>query len=178
MRFAAGPNFYRYVANNPVKKRDPRGLWQVTVGGGLGLGALATFGNNNGQFNFGLYTGLGLGLYGDFDPASTGGCNKFGASGGVEAHGGVGVPYAYASVDATAGGGSEGEVQLTTELPGGAGLAWSPTNPNDSPHGVAGAGEGGFAGLGFHFNSPPTQCGCSGGGGNAGNGSSESSGGW
>jgi hypothetical protein len=151
----------------------------VTVGGGLGLGALATFGNNNGQFNFGLYTGLGLGLYGDLDPASTGGCNKFGAYGGVKAHGGFGAGRAHLTFDAASGGGTEDEVQITTDLPGGAGLAWSPTNPNDSPHPTAGAGEGAFAGFGFHFNSPPTnQCGCSASGGGAGNGSSESSGGW
>ncbi len=92
--FRGGKNFYRYVGNNPIRRKDPLGLWQVTIGGGLGLGAQLTFGNNNGQWNFGLASGGGEGFFVDYDPTSSGGCHKFGAGGETRAHGGVGLgPY-------------------------------------------------------------------------------------
>jgi RHS repeat-associated protein len=36
IRFGGGNDFYPYVANNPVKRKDPFGLWQFTIGGGEG----------------------------------------------------------------------------------------------------------------------------------------------
>src|SRR5579859_1208402 len=90
-RFAGGQNFYRYVANNPVSRKDPLGLWQFTIGGGMGLGAELTFGMNNGQWNFGLGSGVGQGLFLEYDPKDTDGCHKFYAGGETTAHGGIGL---------------------------------------------------------------------------------------
>jgi RHS repeat-associated protein len=84
--FAGGKNFYRYVGNNPVKHRDPLGLWQLTVGGGLLLGAQLTFGNNGGQYNFGLSSGVGDGGYFHVDPMDSGGCHKGGAYAVMNVH--------------------------------------------------------------------------------------------
>jgi len=91
VRFADGPNFYRYLANNPVKRRDPLGPWQITIGGGIGLGGLLTLSNNSGQWNFGLSTGGGEGIFTSFDPTDSGGCRKFGAHGSARAIAGVGL---------------------------------------------------------------------------------------
>jgi RHS repeat-associated protein len=68
-----GINLYRYIENNPVEIVDPLGLWQITVGGGAGLGFLISFGNNggsnlfNGQWNIQGNVGLGGGLFGELD---------------------------------------------------------------------------------------------------------------
>jgi len=162
LRFAGGENLYRYVGNSPLMRKDPLGLWQLTIGGGLGLGALLTFGNNSGQWNFGLYAGLGLDAFADFDPTDTGGCRKFGASGATKVHAGFGLGD-YVSVDETfPGDGSAPSGEVEINFPNIGGVSWSPTNPGEPPHGVIGAGEGGFGGIGFIFNSPPTRCGCQG----------------
>src|SRR5215831_11890974 len=91
-RLAGGQNFYSYVTNNPVNRNDPLGLWQLTIGGGEGLGGLLTVGHNNGQWNFGLYSGGGVGLFGRLDPTDSGGCRKFGAHGAVTIQAEAGLP--------------------------------------------------------------------------------------
>jgi uncharacterized protein RhaS with RHS repeats len=95
--FAGGNNFYRYVGNNPVKRKDPLGLWQFTFGGGLGLGAQLTFGNNGGQYNFGLSSGVGEGAYFNLDPTDSGGCHKGGAYGVTNVHLSLGEGHAHHS---------------------------------------------------------------------------------
>ena len=167
VRFADGHNFYSYVRNNPVNRKDPLGLWQVDIGGGIGLGAELTFGSNNGQWNFGLYTGYGFGFFGSLDPVDDPGCHYFGAHGGTRTEGGLGfLKYASLSTEITENpeypGGLEGQVRGNVNLPG-VSSTWNPANPEEAPHGQWGGGEGGFAGLGFHFYSPPNQsseCGC------------------
>jgi len=67
-------DFYGYVSNAPVSNRDPLGLWQATVGGGVEVGVLITFGHNNGTWDFGFDVGGGDGAFlsidsdeGDYD---------------------------------------------------------------------------------------------------------------
>jgi RHS repeat-associated protein len=165
VRFAGGKSFYPYVTNNPVKRKDPLGLWQLTIGGGEGLGALMTIGNNGGQWNFGLYSGGGVGVFGKYDPTDSGGCRKFGAYGAatVQADAGLGK---YASVGGEVSideGSREPDINFQATVPDVGGVSWNPAKPHQPAHGVIAGGEGGFAGIGFVFNSPPSsQCGCSG----------------
>ena len=61
--FAGDPtNLYRYCANNPLRYDDPTGLWQFTAFGGRAWGVLLTLGYNSGQWNYGLFGGVGGGL--------------------------------------------------------------------------------------------------------------------
>jgi hypothetical protein len=123
---------------------------------------MLTFGNNSGQFNFGLFTGIREGGFVKYDPTDSGGCNKFGAYGATRVHAGVGVGD-YVSVDENfPGDGSAPSGEVDVNLPDVGGISWSPTKPGEPPHGVIGVEAGGFGGIGFTFNSPPTQCGCGG----------------
>jgi RHS repeat-associated protein len=87
-----GINLYAYVGNNPVKIVDPLGLWQITVGGGAGLGFLISFGNNggsnpfNGQWNIEGNVGLGGGLFGELDTGDSP-CPPSGSTPHLRAHG-------------------------------------------------------------------------------------------
>jgi hypothetical protein len=72
VRINSGVNQYTYVENEPINSKDPRGLWQVTVGGGWGYGGAITFGVNGGQANFGAYFGFGTGISWDYDPNNSG----------------------------------------------------------------------------------------------------------
>jgi RHS repeat-associated protein len=81
---AGGINLYGYVLNNPVNLWDPWGLWQVTIGGGAGIGGMITFGYNSGQFNFGGFVGAGEGFFGSIDFGDSG-CEKIGLSTGGRA---------------------------------------------------------------------------------------------
>jgi RHS repeat-associated protein len=85
-----GINLYGYVVNSPVNYIDPLGLWQVTFGGGAGVGGLITFGYNSGQFNFGGFVGVGEGFFGSLDTSDSG-CEKLGLSVGGRAVGEYGV---------------------------------------------------------------------------------------
>jgi len=159
-RFAAGRNFYRYVANSPVSRKDPLGLWQVTIGGGMGLGAELTFGMNNGQWNFGLGSGVSQGLFLEYDPKDTDGCHKFYAGGETTAHGGIGLG-GYAEVDDTIPWEGNPKLDVQVKVPNVGGLSWSPDEPLEPPHGVIGGGEGGFAGLRFRtYSIPSERCDC------------------
>jgi RHS repeat-associated protein len=159
-RFGGGENFYRYVGNNPVRRKDPLGLWQFTMGGGMVLGAQLTFGQNNGQWNFGLASGVGQGFFADYDPMDSGGCHKFYAGGETTAHGGIGLG-AYGVVDDNIPwDGGPPNLDVRANFPGVGGVSWSPDHPLEPPHGVIGGGEGGFAGIGFRTYSVPTRCDC------------------
>jgi RHS repeat-associated protein len=161
IRFAGGRNFYLYVTSNPVKRKDPRGLWQVTVGGGEGLGALLTFGSNSGQWNFGLYTGGGEGLFAKVDMSDSGGCHKFGAHGGAKGDFEVGLGPGV-TTDINVEEGSDPEVGVMVGIPNVIGAGLNPAEPQRTPHVVLPFGAGGFAGIGFSFHSPPSsQCDCS-----------------
>jgi len=158
--FAGGKNFYRYVRNNPVKRKDPLGLYQVTIGGGLGLGAQLTFGNNGGQYNFGLSSGVGEGAYFNLDPTDSGGCHKGGAYGVTNVHVSLGAGHVHATVDATLEDGNPPSGDVEVVFPPGVGISWNPMEPHEPPHGVIAVGVGLFGGVGFSFHSPPTNCGC------------------
>jgi RHS repeat-associated protein len=160
LRFAGGENFYRYVGNNPVTRKDSLGLWQVTIGGGAGLGALLTFGNNSGQYNFGIYSGVGEGGFIDYDPKDSGGCHRFGGYASLKAHVGVGVGPAYATVDSTQEHRSDPTGEVEVKFPAVGGFRWDPTKPHEPPHGFLGIGEGVFAGIGLIFHSAPNECDC------------------
>lgn len=58
---------------------DPRGLWQFTLSGGDGFGGSLTFGYNSGQWNFGLWGGLGEGFSWELNPRDSG-CHETGFS--------------------------------------------------------------------------------------------------
>ncbi len=158
--FAGGKNFYRYVGNDPVKRKDPLGLYQVTIGGGLGLGAQLTFGNNGGQYNFGLSSGVGEGAYFNLDPTDSGGCHKGGAYGLTNVHLSLGAEHTHATVDATLEDGNPPSGGVEVVFPPGVGISWNPMEPHEPPHGVIAVGVGLFGGVGFSFHSPPTNCGC------------------
>ena len=160
-RFAGGQNFYSYVANKPVNRKDPLGLWQFTLGGGEGLGGRITFGNNSGQWNFGLYAGGDEGIFGKFDMSDSGGCHKFGAHGGARADTEVGLGPAL-TTDINVEEGSDPEVGVTVGFPNAVGVSINPAEPHQPPHVVIPFGAGGFAGIGFSFHSPPSgsACGC------------------
>jgi RHS repeat-associated protein len=64
MGLLSGVSTYTYGSNNPMALVDPLGLWQVTITGGAVLGVQLTFGDNNGQWNFGAHVGLAEGLSG------------------------------------------------------------------------------------------------------------------
>jgi RHS repeat-associated protein len=160
IHFGAGLNFYSYVRNNSVNRKDPTGLWQVTIGGGEVIGALVTFGSNSGQWNFGLYSGVGEGLFGRLDLSDSGGCHKFGANGAMNID--LEIPGGYAGVDATIDASGYSEGQVRGGVPGVGGLAWNPAQkPLEPPHGVLFGGSGLFGGVGFNYYSPPpSACGC------------------
>ncbi len=81
-----GPNLYSYVLNNSINWIDPLGLWQVTIGGVGGAGAMITFGHNSGQWNWGGFLGVGKGVFAEWNPNDTG-CHKSGLQSGLRAHG-------------------------------------------------------------------------------------------
>jgi RHS repeat-associated protein len=67
--FAAGDaNLFRYCGGDPVNRIDPYGLEQETVMVGLGVGIMITWGTNNGQSNFGMYVGAGVGVAYSYTP--------------------------------------------------------------------------------------------------------------
>jgi len=165
VRFSAGINFYAYVRNNPVRRNDPFGRWQLTIGGGIGLGGLLTIGHNSGQWNFGLYSGGGVSLFGRLDLGDSGGCRKFGAHGGVTIQADAGLPkyFSVGGEDSYSGGSDGPDINVEVTLPDVGGLSWNLNKPHQPPHGVIAGGEGGFAGLGFVFNSAPSStCSCGG----------------
>jgi RHS repeat-associated protein len=79
---AGGTNLYDYVANNPISRIDPLGLWQISIYAGAGWGGLISFGNNggsnpfNGQWNVTAEVGGGFGASASLDWSSH--CKKSG----------------------------------------------------------------------------------------------------
>jgi RHS repeat-associated protein len=70
--FGAGDtNMFRYCGGDPVNSVDPSGLDQNTITAGYGIAAMFTWGTNNGQFNMGLYIGVGIGASYSYTPATS-----------------------------------------------------------------------------------------------------------
>ncbi len=160
LRFAGGENSYRYVMNSPTSSKDPLGLWQFTIGGGDLLGAKLTFGKNSGQWNFGIFSGVGEGGFIDYDPKDSGGCHKFGANAALNVHLGVGGGPAYGTVDGTLEDRNDPTGEVEVKFPAVGGFRWDPYKPHEPPHGFLGVGEGIFGGIGLIFHSAPDECHC------------------
>jgi RHS repeat-associated protein len=69
-------NLYRYVHNSPARFYDPLGLWQVTVGGGLGIVGEVTLGYDDGRVVVGAGVGIGAGFGGSVCEGSGGTPNR------------------------------------------------------------------------------------------------------
>jgi RHS repeat-associated protein len=118
--FAVGQNHSLYVSNNPVKRKDPLGLWQANIGGGEGLGGMLSLGYNSGQWNFAFYTGLGEGVFIDYDPMDSGGCHKYPGGGETRAHGGISFgPDVSFDVDDTIPWEGRPNLDVSINVPGG-----------------------------------------------------------
>ena len=140
-------NLYDYTMVDPVNRRDPKGLWQVTIAGGSGPGILITFGNNGGQWNFGEYFGVGGGLSGGINLEDRG-CTAPGFHGGIKGKGQIGLGT---NLDAQAEVGFEGSsADLGVHIPGTtANVGWSESNGHSRPIGVTIAvGGSAFVGVG------------------------------
>jgi RHS repeat-associated protein len=146
------PNAYAYVMNNPADYRDPLGLWQITITVGWGYVVRFTIGNNggtsnlaglvNGQWNVGLYGGVGEGLSIDADLFDRG-CHSHGSNWGVEGAGDIGFgPH----LEGEAHVGSESWGNLNFGFPG-TPLGWSLGNEGVTVPTV-GVGESAFYGIG------------------------------
>jgi RHS repeat-associated protein len=137
------PDFYSYVANNPLKGIDPTGLWEVEIGGGHGAGVLVRFGYSpsSGQFNFGFFGGVGEGAFFNYDPTDPG-CHKPGLVGGITGEGDVGLgKHLGASGELDLNG--ESSATATIVGPGFTGLQFNLLNLKEPPHGTIGGGAGG-----------------------------------
>ena len=141
-----------YASNDLTNAKDPRGLWQVTVGGGDGPGGLVTFGHNNGHWNFGFDIGAGAGLFGGLDPDDVD-CDC-----GLNAHAEGDLA---AIVPELGDVGLGGDININQDngqsygfdlddpdLPDGyRQWTWDPAGPQ--PHPTFGLGAGAFAGAGY-----------------------------
>ena len=70
--YVGGANLYAYVGNDPLNSIDPKGLWQVTISGGIEIGGAVTFGYNSGQWNVGAWGGAGAGFAVRVNPSDAG----------------------------------------------------------------------------------------------------------
>jgi RHS repeat-associated protein len=148
-------DFYAYVTNSPTNGTDPRGLWQVTIAGGLDVGVLITFGHNDGEWNFGLDFGGAQGLFGSFDPDDVD-CDC-----GLNAHAEGDLGTLFPELPELGDTGLGGDINFNQSngpsyglslddpaLPGGFGQwTWDPAGPQ--PHPTFGIGAGIFAGAGY-----------------------------
>jgi len=150
---AGGINVYAYASDNSVDATDPSGLWQFTIGAGFGLGGIVTFGNNGGQWSFGAYVGLGLGISVSVDPRNTGTATP-GFQGGVSGSAQVGVRgFKDIGLDATvslpdASSGSSADVTISVLDTGGTITIPLPPSQDSPAYITFGGGAGGALGLG------------------------------
>lgn len=145
----AGPNLYSYVENNALNRFDPYGLWQATIGGGVGWGGIITFGNNSGQINFGGCGGAGEGFFSSFNPNDTG-LNNTGFQPGIQGRAGIGGVTLSANVSC------KSSWSVSTPIPG------TPTSISYGNNGINLSGGwsvlgGGAIGVGgtYYMNTPP-----------------------
>ena len=147
---ASGATVYAYVGGDPLDRIDPYGLWQFTITGDLGLGALVTFGYNSGQFNIGAYVGLGEGASGSLNLDDSG-CHQSGAWRGTRADGRLGIGAVGADVSATVGPGVNTS-EVTGQVPGvrnlNVGFSTDGNQVNPAPTVNIVAGESAFLGYG------------------------------
>ena len=147
---SGGINLYGYVSNSPVNYMDSIGLWQVTIGGGAGVGGYITFGYNSGQTNFGGYIGAGEGLFGGINFADTG-CKEKGFEAGLKAHAEAGVTLPGGRGIGIGGDATYGEngVEASAGLQLGSKINFTPEQfAPGSIGGSLGAGAGAFVGIG------------------------------
>jgi len=101
----SGKSDYRYVGNRPLDRRDPLGLFEVSVTGGGIVGGHLAIGYNNGQISVTSHVGFGEGLSFSYTPSadspSSSGTHhpgfEFSAKGSASA--GIGVASASAAVE-------------------------------------------------------------------------------
>ena len=86
----AGQNVYAYAGDDPLDLRDPKGLWQLTLQGGDGVGARITIGNNHGQWSLGAYVGIFVGGSVSLDTTNAD-CKPWGSNPGLEGSGDIGL---------------------------------------------------------------------------------------
>ena len=168
----SGINPFNYVRGQPFNAIDPLGLWQFTIGGGLGFGAEVTFGNNggsgpwwvqplNGQWNLGAYFGGGAGLSGSLVLANSGCTEKAGT---------MGIIGAFDFKAGAVSGDISGELDTsgTVSVEGGAGagpvemkgtLSTNGKSVQASATPSVGLGMSGFAGIGgdMYFGGPASR---------------------
>jgi RHS repeat-associated protein len=152
MGFINGPSLYTYVRSDPIGSIDPRGLWRVTVGGGLGYGGAITYGYNGGQWNFGAYVGVGVGISVDYDPKDSG-RHTCGPDAGVAGSMDLG-PYGLSGAVMQQG---DGTAAINVPVPDVSYMSINILDPNGAGNPTFSVGLGGYLGAGGTYYG---GCGC------------------
>jgi RHS repeat-associated protein len=154
---AGGINLYGYVGNDPTNRLDPLGLFQITIGGGYGWGALNTFGYNSGHVNFGGFVGLAEGFFGEVDTEDST-CSGSGFNAGVRVHAEAGAKFLKGRKQIGCSGDSGGAFMESGGPDPSLNINWGGRPFNFGPTGgtgTFGGGLGAVIGLGASWTSGP-----------------------